>query len=326
LQPDHIHKKRILISPLNWGLGHVMRLVPLIRQFQFQGNTILIACDAEQQRILEHELHQVTYIPFEGYPFAFTGKSFRLDLARKFSNLSRFVAAETSQVNALVKAHAIDVVISDQRPGFRSDTVPSVLISHQLELPLPVYLKPAQWIYSRWVNRFDTIWIPDKEGAERLSGKLSQTTHPQAFYIGWLSRFEKSDTEKLITYRYGALISGPEPYRTQFMEEVKTCLLKLDEPCFLIGPVEKIEQLGKLTLLPHQSTAEFQNLMESAEYLIARAGYSTLMDLRVLGKKGILIPTPGQDEQLYLSQHLKGDAQFTFVREMSAYPLERPNF
>lgn len=302
-----------------------MRLVPLIRQFQFQGNTILVACDTEQQRILEHELDQVTYIPFDGYPFLFKGNSFRLDLARKFSSLSRYVTAETSRVNTLVQEHRIDFVISDQRPGFRSDTIPSIFLSHQLELPLPFYLKPAQWIYSRWINQFDVLWIPDKKGSDNLSGKLSHTTHARAFYIGWLSRFEKSDTEKPIAYRYGALISGPEPYRTQFMEEVKTSLSKLDEPCFLIGPVKKVEQLGKLTLLPHQSTAEFQKLMESAEYLIARAGYSTLMDMRVIGKKSILIPTPGQDEQLYLSQHLKGDEQFTFVRELSAYPLEQPN-
>ena len=39
--------------------------------------------------------------------------------------------------------------------------------------------------------------------------------------------------------------------------------------------------------------------------IFCRSGYSTIMDLSKLGKKAILIPTPGQTEQEYLAKHLK---------------------
>lgn len=313
MHPDTIHQKRILIAPLNWGLGHVMRIIPLIKKLQRQQNIIFVACDSQQQAVLQDELAHVTYISFAGYPFNFSGKSFAYDLIRRFWPLYRQLNNEHAAVNHLTQTHKFDLVISDQRPGFRSDKVPSIFLSHMLNLPLPFYLKPAQWIYVNWIQRFDSIWIPDVQGSPSLSGKLSHTSHRNAIYIGWLSRFEPMPQSVMPKYAYGAIVSGPEPYRTIFLEEVKLALRKLDKPCFLIGSVSQQEQVDQLTLFPHQATSQFHALVESAETIISRAGYSTLMDLRVLNKKAILVPTPGQHEQLWLREWLKTDEQFTFI-------------
>ncbi|NCA79262.1 MAG: glycosyl transferase, partial [Sphingobacteriia bacterium] len=50
---------------------------------------------------------------------------------------------------------------------------------------------------------------------------------------------------------------------------------------------------------------ELQQLIVNAPTVICRSGYSTLMDLMTLGKKAVLIPTPGQTEQEYLAENLK---------------------
>jgi hypothetical protein len=322
LQPNQIQHKRILISPLNWGLGHVMRIIPLIEQLQRQDNTVFIACDATQQVILQKELRHIHFLPIEGYPFQFNGRSFTRDLALQFWSLFRFMNKETRRVDELVTSYRIELVISDQRPGFRAPNVPSIFLSHMLTLPLPGYLKPAQWLYSAWIKKFNFVWIPDVPGERNLSGKLSQTTHPHVHYIGWLSRFRPSDAPKPFRFRFGALISGPEPYRTKFRDEVRSVLTDLIEPSLLIAPDAVEEQMGSLTIFPHQSAANLQALLESAELIISRAGYSTLMDLRVLNKPAILIPTPGQHEQIYLMQRLKNDAQFSFRNNLKKEDLE----
>jgi hypothetical protein len=50
--PSEIQNKRVLISPLNWGMGHVSRCIGLVNQLISQENSIYIACDEEQQQIL----------------------------------------------------------------------------------------------------------------------------------------------------------------------------------------------------------------------------------------------------------------------------------
>ena len=59
-------------------------------------------------------------------------------------------------------------------------------------------------------------------------------------------------------------------------------------------------------------TKELNDLIKRSKVVIARSGYSTIMDLYALEKPAILIPTPGQSEQLYLSKHLRHKKQFIF--------------
>ena len=54
------------------------------------------------------------------------------------------------------------------------------------------------------------------------------------------------------------------------------------------------------TYIPARNLKEDDALFFHAACLVSRSGYSTLMDLKVLGKKAILFPTKGQKEQEYL--------------------------
>ncbi len=44
--------------------------------------------------------------------------------------------------------------------------------------------------------------------------------------------------------------------------------------------------------------------MNASEFIIARSGYSTIMDLVTLKRNAILVPTPGQTEQEYLARYM----------------------
>jgi UDP-N-acetylglucosamine transferase subunit ALG13 len=75
--------------------------------------------------------------------------------------------------------------------------------------------------------------------------------------------------------------------------------------------VEGTENVSAPTAIPPHITyhkrlaqGDLQPLLNSAHTVICRSGYSSVMDILALGKKSILIPTPGQTEQEYLAQHL----------------------
>ena len=57
-------------------------------------------------------------------------------------------------------------------------------------------------------------------------------------------------------------------------------------------------------MISHIPGEELFQLILCSEIIISRGGYSTLMDLAVLNKKCIFVPTPGQTEQEYLVEEL----------------------
>ncbi|MFT4524743.1 MAG: UDP-N-acetylglucosamine:LPS N-acetylglucosamine transferase, partial [Bacteroidia bacterium] len=61
-------------------------------------------------------------------------------------------------------------------------------------------------------------------------------------------------------------------------------------------------------IVPHLSANQLQELMSKAKVVLSRSGYSTVMDLSVIGGKAIFVPTPGQTEQQYLANlfHAEG--------------------
>lgn len=308
--PKNIENCKVLFSALNWGYGHVMRSIVLLHQFENQGCELFVACTSEQERLFKTEGISATFIRIGGYPFNFSGqRSLNLDLIRNFKNLVNYMKSEQYFVERLCKQHGIQYVIADQSMGFYSRQTTSILITHQVQLPLNFYEKGAQWLYNSWLRNFQHIWIPDVLPPHNLAGKLSATKLSKASYIGFLSRF-KSGGDCSKTYSLGALITGPEPYARDFFESCKTRFLASGQKSFIIYDGAKAEKFGDLEILQHQPTSEMQCLLTSAELLVSRSGYSTLMDLQVLGVKNVeLHPTPGQAEQEYLWRRHKKSHQ-----------------
>lgn len=302
----HIKNKKILFTALNWGYGHVMRSVVILNQLADLGNEIWIVSTPEQQKLYESENVRANFIESPGYPFNFSiNSSINIDLLFGLFRLLKHKKAENKKVHYWCKQHEIDLVIADQNVGFYHKILPSIIITHQLNLPLKWWQKPAQWIYNQWLNHYNEIWIPDFEKPNNLAGRLSETNRQNVRYIGWLSRFNKScDCDKL--YEKGALITGPEPYARQFYEQCKERFLATNEKCFIIYNNTEPHQYQNVEVLCHQSSESMRNYLCSTKLLITRCGYSTMMDLKTLGIENVeLHATPGQAEQEYFLNRIK---------------------
>lgn len=301
---NEVTNRRILLSPLNWGLGHVTRCIGLIKQLQQQGNQFFIACDEQQQAIFENYLEQIVYIPHAGYPFSFEGKGkFTWDLiANRKQLLARF-AKEQQEITSYIETHQIDVIIADHRYGFFSKKVFSVFLTHQIHLPVSTLFFPVQWIHTRLMRNFNAIWCLDIEN-NSLAGKLSQKIPEIPIeYIGWFSRFEHLETLEP-TFDALFVVSGPTPYNTQFLEQVFAFCETNTGKFACITPNfdyrTRIPENLKLVVATDWKTED--RLMYQSKTIVSRTGYSTLMDLKITQKKAVLIPTPGQAEQVYLAK------------------------
>lgn len=287
---NNIENQRILLSFLNWGKGHLSRCIDVCRRLERQGNTILIACEEDDFTILNSYIPTVECLPFPGYPFSFQGTGdFAKDIWKSRKALSDFMRWEQNEVERLVIHYQITCIVSDHRYGFFSKTIPSVFMTHQINLPINWWQQPAQWLHNKWMRKFSFIWIMDDE-KNSLAGKLSRKgSLKNAAYIGHFSRFEKQDNEKTIEL---GVCNGPHPYNQQLLEQ----LIGNKGLDVIISSIS-----GNDSRIVHPgSWKETDALFYNAATIHSYCGYSTLMDLKRLGCKGKLIPTPGQTEQEYL--------------------------
>jgi spore coat polysaccharide biosynthesis predicted glycosyltransferase SpsG len=307
MYPTKLSCKRILISPLNWGQGHVSRCIPLIKRLKNQRNELFIACNKNQREIFETYLNlDLTYINHEGYTFKFGGKGrFVLDILFNLKVLLARHKSELKEVSALVKQHNIDLIISDHRYGFRSEKCTSIFMTHQLQLPLPWYLKPAQIWHKKQVSNFNFQWVVDDE-KKRLAGKLSNIEgFNKSQYIGLLSRFDRMPNDQLKIHDGILLISGPLEYCKNL---IKTFEKQLDSGAInlIIGNKDAYEVYKSFGLKqPFFISNNWLNsdeLIKQSRKIYGYFGYSTLMDLEFLNCDSELIACPGQFEQLYLQK------------------------
>jgi hypothetical protein len=298
---ESVHNKRILLSPLNWGMGHVARSIGLIRKLMLNGNKVMVAGDERQLEVFRAYFNEIEVIEHEGYPFKFRGKGqFERDLLFCLSGLIKRLKKERKQVERYVKKHGIDLVVSDHRYGFYSQQVPSVFLSHQLHLPLKWQFKWIQWLHSRLIKRFSCIWVPDHPD-HSFAGKLSRADgFDNVSFIGPISRFEGiHPLEKKETTV--AIVSGPLEYALSFVKAFQNHDPFGEELVFIGDPsLKQYMTTNSLPFIPSSDWLECDRVICSAKKIISRSGYSTLMDLHFLAASAVLVPTEGQLEQMYL--------------------------
>ncbi|PIE86939.1 MAG: hypothetical protein CSA03_02845 [Bacteroidetes bacterium] len=296
IRPEDVQDKRVLISPLNWGMGHVSRCIGLIHQLVIQNNDVWIACDDRQKRVFEEYFSDVTFVPHAGYPFQFGGKGhFGWDLLKRSNALRKRLNEEREEVASIVKIHAIDVVISDHRYGFCSEGVPSIFLTHQLNLPVKWYEGGVNALHRKLIKRFTYVWLMDDDRSS-LAGKLSADCPENGTYIGHYSRFALYLKKEMKSVEAVLVASGPESYAVQLIEQV------LNDPSTPSG-LHVVHATSQN--FPNQckgSWREKDALIRSAKLIISHSGYSTLMDCLELEAETRLTPTKGQAEQEYLLQ------------------------
>ncbi len=320
-QLKSIREQRILISPLNWGLGHVTRTIPVIEYLTRQ-NEVIICCDEQQEHLYRQYFPQMWYVPMEGYPFEFSGKGqWATDLLLHYGKLKRALRQENMRAQELANKFNADLLISDQRFGFWTPDTKNVIISHQLRLPLPSWNVIPQWYNQSLLNRFDEIWIPD-DAKSTYAGRLSSSKQKKARFIGTLSRFDFKAIERYIPhhkkYDYLAIVSGPAPYNRIFYDRVVQKFCSSQKNCGIIAPSTVVKSASKpkgVTVYSDLDHASFLQLMLSSDYVVSRSGYSTLMDLNATNNRALLIPTIGQKEQEYLAQLHDSHERWQFLSE-----------
>ncbi len=305
---------KILVAPLDWGLGHATRCIPIIKEL-IQGNcTVLIAASGKIKTLLEAEFPTLRFLFLPGYniEYAASGWGLAAKIVVQIPKLLSAIQEEHDWLKKIVEEEKIDAVVSDNRYGLYHHKIKSVFITHQLLIKAPVKLAEdiLQEINYRYINRFDECWVPDAEGENNLAGILS---HPSLMpeipvhYLGTLSRFGNNEKEIESDYLL-ILLSGPEPQRSLLEKSLLEDLKEYKKQVMFVRGLpgdENILQLpGNIAAFNHLSAAELEEKIKSASLVIARCGYSTVMDLAALKKRSILIPTPGQTEQQYLAEHL----------------------
>ncbi|MEO6637921.1 MAG: glycosyltransferase [Ginsengibacter sp.] len=324
-------KTHILIAPLDWGLGHATRCIPIIKELIELKCEVILAADGATYSLLKKEFSSITIIPLAGYRMHYSRKKVWLPL-HLFIQIPKFIRATIAEhrwLKKIIRDHQPDIIISDNRLGLYNSSIFSIYITHQLVIKTGHYLldKLASKIHHHFIKKYDLCWVPDFE-KNRLAGELS---HPHKMlsntvYIGPLSRFEKLPAVEK-KYDIVISISGPEPQRTIF-ETLIFNQLKCDTQKTLIirglpGQVEKIIAPNDFAeVVNHLSARELNSAMQQAGIIICRSGYTTIMDLVKIGKNAILIPTPGQTEQEYLAKYLMEKKLF-FSTEQKGLSIEK---
>ncbi|WP_333819365.1 glycosyltransferase [Ohtaekwangia sp.] len=322
--------KRVLVAPLDWGLGHATRCIPVIRSLQKHACIVLIAGSGDSLLLLQKEFPGLKRYTLPGYsPRYPTTGSMVWTMAAQVPRFARVIGEEHRVLEEIVRREGIDLVISDNRYGCWSSVVKSIFITHQSNILMPQRFGwLASWVRRmnhKMIKRFTQCWIPDRGGNESIAGDLilfGAVDHDINYrYIGPLSRFESSGRREK-KYDLLCIFSGPEPQRT-LLETIVTEQVNRwqGKACMVRGLPDDARAIPlntKADVFPFLNSEALQVAIESSALVLARSGFSTVMDMARLGGRAIFIPTPGQTEQVYLAERL--------LQKGIAYSMQQRNF
>jgi len=316
IEKSQILRKRILYAVLDWGLGHATRSIPIIRALGIN-NELVLASTGRSLRLLQAEFPDLETIDFPDYGirYSYRGRWLLVFLIIQLPLVIFRLFIEKFRTGEIVSDKKIDIIFSDNRYGVYSRKVPCYFMTHQLRYRLSRHLRGFEWI-SVWFNRlmfknFNRVFVPDVGGGSNLAGALAHSYewrgNSKIYYIGILSSIDQEEVDEDIDLLF--MISGLEPQRSIFEEIIRQQIGTI--------PGRKIVVLGKpgeepnwpetvdLRVFSHLDRKTMQQTINRSRVIIARSGYSTIMELAALRKQALLVPTPGQTEQEYLAEHLQ---------------------
>lgn len=331
---------RVFIAPLNWGLGHATRCVPLIERYRREGYEVILGGDGDSLLWLKRRFPTLKIEPLSSLRVRYSASRSQVGaMLRMLPDFIRFIREDHLLIQSLQNKYCFDLIISDNRFGLflppENRKPKTVYLTHQLQVRLPRrwrWAEPlARRIHAAFYRRYDEVWVPDYADTQQsLAGWLS---HPvklpaNARYICPLSRFSSNPSAAFdncqlsnvncqmsnvkCQFAIVALLSGPEPQRSLLEQDLIRRFEDQSEPVLIVrgkisGPrTQTVHQ--HITLVPRLEDEPLVAALNHCSRIIARSGYTTVMDLHVLGllDKAELIPTPGQSEQEYLAAYLRG--------------------
>ena len=306
---------KILVAPLDWGLGHATRCIPLIAQLLQLGCKVIIAAEGAQEKLLKREFPDLVFVHLPGYRIKYSNNKrfFPIKIILQLPKIFFAIKRERRWLKNFISKTQVDAVISDNRYGMHFPGLPSIFITHQLliKAPFSIAERVLQKVNYILIEKFSACWVPDEKGNVNLAGALS---HPKKLpdipieYLGGLSRLTKQ-TGSQIKYDLLIIISGPEPQRGLLEKKMLSEVISFDGPVLLIRGLpaneDSIPARRNITIKNHLTAAELEEAVCKSNLIISRSGYTTILDICKLRKKAVLIPTPGQTEQEYLAEHLE---------------------
>jgi len=320
---------KILIAPLEWGLGHAARCIPIVKYLLEKKCEVIIGADGRPLQLLQKEFPSHEFVVMPGYNISYPKNgSMALKIASQIPKILSGIKREHELLKKIIKEKNIDAVISDNRFGLWSKEIPCVFITHQLMVKSPFGEKIIHRLNKNYISKYSECWIPDSSGEMNLSGDLSHKfpLPENAKFIGVLSRFETAShaLPKEKKYNLLVILSGPEPQRTEIEKKVIE-QIRTNPPTrktLIVQGITENSEHRKISenteIVSHLTSDELQKIILDSEIIISRPGYSTVMDLAMLGKKAIFVPTPGQTEQEYLADH--------FSEKKIAYSVSQKRF
>ncbi len=345
----HPSEKKILLSPLDWGLGHTTRCIPLARHLLGMGARVFFAGTETQIAFFRKSFPEISFLPLRGYKVRYsqTRRGFMPHLLRQLPGIFKTIRHEHEWLLREAAKHRFDGILSDNRYGLWHPEIPSVFLTHQPGLKTG-FGAGADALFARLhqglMQNFREIWLVDIPEKPGLSGALAHPSllPPNARYIGLLSQFTDSKwalhsvaplppeaeaggeaSGNPFSSPQNALVillSGPEPQRSILSQKLWEQIAGFPEMpvVFIEGRADAPQRTaisGNIRWQAQADAATLRPLLQGVQYVISRSGYSTLMDAAVLGLRLILIPTPGQTEQEYLGQMLLRDQKALCFRQ-----------
>ena len=326
---------KVLVAPLDWGLGHATRCVPVIREFLSQGAEVEIAVVRANASFFREVFPEVRQRLAPGYNVVYPkyGANMGLWLLKSSAHLNAVMRYEHRYAEEMVARHGYDILFSDNRFAFFSKNAHNVYMTHQRRIAFPAAFSAFEGIGIRWhearMGRFDEVWVPDTEEFPGYAGALSHlpaSTVPAVRrggaslpvkFVGPLSRFAGMEMPAPVARGNGrrdsglnvvAVVSGVEPARSQFEASLRKTLREIPGKHTIILGKPQLGQKswteGNIEFHSHLPIETFASVVRDADWVISRGGYSTVMDMAFLGAKCIFVPTPGQYEQVVLAHDL----------------------
>lgn len=305
---------KVLIAPLNWGIGHVTRSIPIILNHIQKGDTVFLASSGDAFLFLQNRFPNLNLFELPDYKIQYSN-TIPVWLSVSLQSLKVFnaILKEQNLLKELQENHNFDLIISDNRYGIYHSDIPSHFICHQLnpKSPFSIFQKGVEYVHRYLCKPFDTILVPDYKNSS-LSGNLSKLQlewENKIKFIGPLSQLEINQKQTNSTHVL-VLLSGKEPQRSKLERQIVNQLSNCPNSITIVGGrIDSLEttsvNANGITYFPFLNKRELESEIERASIIICRSGYSTIMDLHLLtDKRIILIPTPGQTEQEYLAESL----------------------
>jgi UDP:flavonoid glycosyltransferase YjiC (YdhE family) len=317
-----VKQKTVLITPLDWGLGHATRCMPIIRHVLSRNMRVILASNSRAYDLLAREFPDLLLLRLPKYDMRYYAENMVFNFLLQTPRIFWSIYQEYRAVQKIVRDHKVDMIISDNRFGCFSRQARSIFVTHQLYpiSPIGIFSRPFHGFNAWLISFFDACWIPDYEGSNNLSGILC---HPPlkmpTTYLGVLSRMERRDA----IFKYDALflLSGPEPQRTRLERLLRKQIPALPGRYLMVqGKTEAYEEStlsSNCKIISFLTSDQLNAVMAASKLVVCRSGYSTLMDLVKMGKPALLIPTPGQTEQEYLAEYLDEQGIFPYQTQQA---------